>query len=107
MAANGAVVLVDTGTPPALAVSTEAHGGCLSFERSTRQTRIVVNCGLPATRRDSWRQVARSTAAHSTVTFNEASSCRFVESGAIKRMLNGIPIASGPRRITADRGEQD
>jgi len=105
--ASGTVVLMDTGTPPPLAVSTEAHAGCLSFELSTRQNRIVVNCGLPATSRDSWRQVARSTAAHSTVTFNDASSCRFVESGPIKRLLNGVPIVSGPRRVTADRGVQD
>jgi uncharacterized heparinase superfamily protein len=105
--ANGTVVLMDTGTPPPLALSTEAHAGCLSFELSTRQSRIVVNCGLPATSRDSWRQVARATAAHSTVTFNDASSCRFVESGPIKRMLGGMPIVSGPRRVAIDRGEQD
>jgi uncharacterized heparinase superfamily protein len=105
--ANGTVVLMDTGTPPPLAVSTEAHAGCLSFELSTRQNRIVVNCGLPATSRDSWRQVARSTAAHSTVTLNDASSCRFVESGPVKRLLNGVPIISGPHRVTADRGMQD
>ena len=105
--ANGTVVLMDTGPPPPIAVSTEAHAGCLSFELSTRQNRIVVNCGLPATSRDSWRQVARSTAAHSTATFNDVSSCRFVESGPIKRLLNGMPIVSGPRRVTAERGEQD
>ncbi len=105
--AAGTVVLMDTGPPPPLAVSTEAHAGCLSFELSTRQNRIVVNCGLPATSRDSWRQVARSTAAHSTVTLNEVSSCRFVESGPIKRLLNGAPIVSGPQRVTADRGVQD
>jgi len=104
---GGTVVLMDTGTPPPLGASTEAHAGCLSFELSTRQNRIVVNCGLPATSRDSWRQVARSTAAHSTVTFNGASSCRFIESGPIKRLLNGVPIVSGPRRVTAERGTQD
>ena len=107
--ANGTIVLMDTGMPPPLAVSTEAHAGCLSFELSTRQNRIVVNCGLPSTRRDSWRQVARATPAHSTVTFNDASSCRFVESGPIKRMLDGMPIVSGPQniRVTAERGTQE
>jgi uncharacterized heparinase superfamily protein len=105
--ASGTVVLMDTGTPPPIAASTEAHAGCLSFELSTRQNRIVVNCGLPATSRDSWRQVARSTAAHSTVTFNDTSSCRFVESGPIKRLLGGMPIVSGPHRVTAERGTQE
>src|SRR5579871_750896 len=103
--ANGTLVLVDTGAPPPIAVSTEAHAGCLSFELSSRQNRIVVNCGLPATSRESWRQVARGTPAHSTVTFNDDSSCRFIESGAIKHMLDGVPIVSGPRRVTVERGE--
>jgi uncharacterized heparinase superfamily protein len=105
--AGGTVVLMDTGGPPPIEVSTEAHAGCLSFELSTRANRIVVNCGLPATSRESWRQVARATAAHSTVTFNDASSCRFVESLAVRRLLNGAPIVHGPRQVTADRGEQD
>ena len=105
--ANGTVVLMDTGMAPPIAVSTEAHAGCLSFELSTKANRIVVNCGLPATSRDSWRQVARSTAAHSTVTFMDSSSCRFVESGAIKHLLNGAPIMGGPQRVTAERMEQE
>jgi uncharacterized heparinase superfamily protein len=105
--ASGTVVLMDTGIPPPLAVSMEANAGCLSFELSTRQNRIVVNCGLPATSRDSWRQVARATPAHSTVTFNDTSSCRFVESGPIKHMLDGMPIVNGPRQVLIDRGEQE
>ena len=50
---------------------------------SRRQQRIVVNCGLPLANRESWRQVARATAAHSTVTFNDTSSCRFREDGRV------------------------
>jgi uncharacterized heparinase superfamily protein len=103
--AAGTAVLMDTGTPPPLAVSQEAHAGCLSFEFSTKLNRIVVNCGLPATSRESWRQVARATAAHSTVAFNDTSSCRFSESGSVRRMLNGMPIVGGPRNITVDRQE--
>ena len=52
------LVLMDTGTPPPLTLSREAHAGCLSFELSSRQQRIVVNCGLPAIHRETWRQVA-------------------------------------------------
>jgi len=105
--ANGTLVLMDTGRPPPIALSQEAHAGCLSFELSTRQNRIVVNCGMPATSRDGWRQVARATTAHSTVTFNDASSCRFIESGSIKRMLNGMPIMGGPQHVGVERNEQD
>jgi uncharacterized heparinase superfamily protein len=105
--ANGSVVLMDTGCPPPIAVSTEAHAGCLSFELSTRQNRIVVNCGMPLTSRESWRQVARGTAAHSTVTFNDTPSSRFIELAPIKHLLDGAPILSGPQRITVDRDRRD
>jgi uncharacterized heparinase superfamily protein len=104
---SGTVVLMDTGTPPPLEASTEADAGCLSFELSTRQNRIVVNCGLPLTSRENWRQVSRSTPAHSTVTFNRTSSCRFVEAGPVKRLLNGAPIVSGPSRVAVERGMQE
>ncbi len=79
--ASGTVVIMDTGPPPPMPASQEAHAGCLSFELSAKFNRIVVNCGLTATGRDAWRQVARATSAHSTVTFNDVSSCRFIESG--------------------------
>jgi uncharacterized heparinase superfamily protein len=105
--AGGTVIIVDTGRPPPLSVSQEAHAGCLSFELSTRLNRIVVNCGLPATGIESWRQVARATAAHSTVTFNDVSSCRFIESGPVKRMLQGTPIVGGPRQVEVSREEQE
>lgn len=99
----GTVVVMDAGRPPPMAVSQEAHAGCLSFELSAKQCRIVVNCGLPSTSREGWRQVARATAAHSTVTFNDTSSCRFVDSGPLKRMLHGMPMIGGPRQVPVTR----
>ena len=99
----GTLVLMDTGRAPPMPVSQEAHAGCLSFELSAKQSRIVVNCGLPSTSREGWRQVARATAAHSTVTFNDTSSCRFVDSGPLKRMLHGMPMIGGPRQVPVTR----
>jgi uncharacterized heparinase superfamily protein len=104
---QGTLVLMDTGRAPPIAVSQEAHAGCLSFEFSARQNRIVVNCGLPVTSRDSWRQVARATAAHSTVTFNDTSSCHFIETGPVKHLLQGTPMVAGPRDIEALHEEQE
>jgi uncharacterized heparinase superfamily protein len=101
--AGGTVIIMDTGTPPPMPVSQEAHAGCLSFELSAKFNRIIVNCGLPASGRDSWRQVARATSAHSTATFNDVSSCRFIESGPIRRMLQGAPIIGGPRNVEVAR----
>ncbi len=104
--AGGTALLMDTGRPPPLAVSQEAHAGCLSFELSWKSSRLVVNCGLPTINRENWRQVARATAAHSTVTFNDASSCRFFEHRWLRRMLFGVPIVSGPRQIAVARDNE-
>src|SRR6516225_3086800 len=103
---GGSLIVMDTGRAPPMAVSQEAHAGCLSLEPSAKQNRIVVNCGLPVAGREGWRQVARTTAAHSTVTLNDTSSCRFIEAGPIRRMLYGTPMIAGPRVVEAAREEQ-
>jgi uncharacterized heparinase superfamily protein len=96
------VVLMDTGGPPPAEVSADAHAGCLAFEFSAKQQRIIVNCGMPGNGKENWRQVARATAAHSTVTFNDTSSCRFLDSIAFRRLF-GVPIVEGPENVTVSR----
>jgi uncharacterized heparinase superfamily protein len=103
--AGGNVVLMDTGRPPPVSVSGEAHAGCLSFEFSAGPQRIVVNCGMPTTNREAWRPVARASAAHSTVIFNDTSSYRILESGSFKRLFAGAPVLSGPSNIPVAREE--
>jgi uncharacterized heparinase superfamily protein len=102
--AGQSLVLMDTGRPPPFELSAEAHAGCLSFEFSTKGQRMVVNCGLPAHNKDDWREIARATPAHSTVTFNDTSSCRFLDSG---RRTVGAPIVGGPTRVTVNRDRED
>ena len=101
---NTMLVLMDTGTPPPMGVSQEAHAGCLAFELCAGGQRIVTNCGVPAINRESWRQVARATSAHSTVTFNNSSSCVFREQGAFRELI-GVPIVDGPSRVQVARSE--
>ena len=101
--AGAMTVIMDTGLPPPPSVSQEAHAGCLSFELSAGPSRIVVNCGMPSTSRENWRVFARSTAAHSTLTYHETSSCQFVELSAMKRLLHGAPVVSGPSNVESYR----
>jgi uncharacterized heparinase superfamily protein len=101
--AGAMTVIMDTGAPPPPNVSQEAHAGCLSFELSSGPSRIVINCGMPANGRDNWRAFARSTLAHSTLTYHGASSCQFVELSAVKRFLGGAPIISGPTAVESYR----
>jgi uncharacterized heparinase superfamily protein len=107
LAAGQTALIIDTGKPPPVTVSQEAHAGCLSFEMCWKQQRLIVNCGLPNVNRETWRQVARATPAHSTATLNERSSCEFLASGPVKRLLSGIPIVAGPRHVPVKREERD
>jgi uncharacterized heparinase superfamily protein len=105
--AGGSVVLMDTGRPPPVELSLDAHAGCLSFEfSSAKLSLLVVNCGMPATGRENWRQVARATAAHSTVTFNDTSSCHFIESATFRRVLGGAPMLGGPTHVEVAREDR-
>src|SRR5438105_6368633 len=101
--AGAMTVIMDTGVPPPPSVSQDAHAGCLSFELSSGPSRIVINCGMPSTGRDNWRTLARGTAAHSTLTYHDTPSCRFVELSAIKRLLRGAPVVRGPARVESYR----
>ncbi|MHB8267356.1 heparinase II/III family protein [Bradyrhizobium sp.] len=101
--AGAMTVIIDTGAPPPANVSHDAHAGCLSFELSSGPSRIVTNCGMPATGRDNWRVFARGTPAHSTLTWHGTSSCQFVELSAMKRLLQGSPIVSGPANVESFR----
>ena len=106
--AGGGVVIADTGRAPPIEMSLDAHAGCLSFEFSTpRQSLVVVNCGMPATGRENWRPLARATAAHSTVTFNDTSSARFVELPTFRRVLGGSPVIGGPSTVSVTREDRD
>ena len=101
--AGATTIIMETGMPPPPSVSQDAHAGCLSFELSSGPSRIVINCGMPSTGRDNWRVFARSTAAHSTLSCHDTSSCQFVELSAMKRLLRGAPVVSGPSNVESHR----
>ena len=96
-------LIMDTGPPPPPGVGREAHAGCLSFEMSSGMSRIVTNCGVPAIGPENWRPFARGTSAHSTLTYHDTASCQFVERSAIKRLLGGATIVSGPAKVESYR----
>lgn len=104
--AGGTILIADTGLPPPISLSHEAHAGCLSFELSGGRNRLVVNCGMPATGREALRATARQTAAHSTAVIEEASSCRFVSGGLMMRLC-GTPVLEGPGELHVDRSLRD
>jgi uncharacterized heparinase superfamily protein len=100
--AHDAIVIVDAGRPPSPLNSRAAHAGCLSFEYSLGADRIVVNCGAAGPQRPDLRASARLTAAHSTLTIDNTSSCVFSAEILPRRWLDG-EILLGPRNVPAAR----
>lgn len=101
LAKGQAVVIADVGEPPPLSASEGACAGCLAFEFSSGENEIVVNCGAPGDEESEWHIVSRATAAHSTLTINDASSSRL-----IKRQLLQPPreiyLLSNPKTVRSE-----
>ncbi len=104
MEAQDAILIMDAGLPPKSAFSCAAHAGCLAFEFSTGGYRLIVNCGAPAANYSASRPAARLSAAHSTLSLGDTSSCKFAEDGGAMRLIAG-QIVSGPRHISVSRTE--
>lgn len=98
LVAGDAVAIVDAGPPPPPEFSRAAHAGCLSFEFSLGPEHVVVNCGAPAAPHEDLREIARATAAHSTLVIDDRSSARV----AAKNSRAGR-IVAGPRHVEAER----
>ncbi len=92
---DATILIVDTGAPPPVGVSEQAHAGCLSFEMSAGNRPLIVNCGRPHDEHATLRRLARTTAAHSTLTLGNGSSCRFAPLTRFTAS-RGLPILSGP-----------
>ena len=95
--AADSVLIVDAGRPPAISFSQEAHAGTLALEFSSGPQLLIVNCGAPASRYGDLRRAARVTAAHSTATLNDDSSCQFSGPEAEAK------IVAGPRNVECNR----
>jgi uncharacterized heparinase superfamily protein len=105
--ACGPITLIcDIGPAPASSVSTGAHAGFLSFEMSSGNAPMIVNCGSPPPDHDAWRPFARSTAAHSTLTFEDLSSTAFASSGANGSEVAGDEALTGPANAQATFADQ-
>lgn len=98
-------VLMDAGKPPPSSISSRAHGGCLSFELSYGNQRIITNCGTSAAMREEWRHAARLTAAHSTLSIDGASSVQFL--GGKDNNVHGSPIVGGVKSVQLKREAVD
>lgn len=100
MTAGAAALIIDAGPPPPWEFSRYAHAGALAFEFSLGVERVIVNCGAPSTPLGVPREVARATAAHSTLVIDDHSSCLIAPASGRPRA--GI-IVSGPTAVSCER----
>ena len=106
MQANNTILIVDTGCPPDKNISHQAHAGCLSFEMSSGSSKFITNCGTPTLYNLDLVQAARATAAHSTATFDDTSSCQFEKNYKTKKLDTTLitpPVHSGITNIEVHR----
>ncbi len=103
--AGETIIVIDSGPSPAPALSGEAHAGCLSFEMSVGRQPLVVNCGIPGPGATALRRLSRMTAAHSTATLNDTSSCRFLSAGLLADRVGEV-IVAGPALVDSSRQEE-
>jgi uncharacterized heparinase superfamily protein len=100
MTAPGALAIIDVGAPPPLEFSRAAHAGALAFEFSLGSERVVVNCGAPAAQREAAREIARASAAHSTLVIDDQSSSQIEP---LSSKANPGLIVAGPREMRVER----
>lgn len=100
--AGRTLLLMDVGSPPPEGFDAAAHAGSLALEVSIGRERLIVNCGAYPARSNpdarSWRTALRGTAAHSTLTLNDANSSAVDPEGGLTE-----PCAT----VTAERHEAD
>ncbi len=106
LAMGPTTVIADTGRAPPVEVSHTAQAGCLSFEMSSGRSHFIVNCGVDTYGAEDFRPLARSTAAHSTVTLNDTSSARFTLSRGFADLL-GAPLINGPQDVPCQRMDSE
>lgn len=92
-----ASLIMDTGMPLTSGYCDRAHAGLLSFEYGFGRERVIVNCGTSAVD-GRWREVLRSTPAHSTLTADNRNACDFDAEGR----LIARPAVRAQRREDAD-----
>lgn len=77
-----ASVVMDVGLPLASKYADRAHAAPLSFEYSFGKDRVFINCGTSEVK-GKWRDLLRSTAAHSTLVVDHRNACQFDDNGLV------------------------
>ncbi len=98
-------LICDMGPAPAPSLSTNAQAGFLSFEIASGDAPMIVNCGVPSLDHQEWLPFARSSAAQSTLVFEDSSSAEFTDGVDGRPSAVGSPLV-GPTNAQATLSDQ-
>ncbi len=105
--AGSTLILCDLGPPPATSLTREAHAGFLSFEMSSGDAPIIINCGAPTPEFEEWRLYSRTTPAHSTLSLEDDSLAEFDTKGEEAEPEADATLSGplNPQGAFSDQGE--
>jgi len=98
------IIIMDTAQPPSSSPHENIHASCLAFEMSCGANRIIVNCGAADDPMSDWYEAACSTAAHSTLTLNEANQNFTTKTSLWRKWLSAEPTVA---KATSSRSDND
>jgi uncharacterized heparinase superfamily protein len=104
LASARSLMLMDVGKVQPGDYARTGHAGCLAFEFSSGESRLVVNCGAGGIAHRNWNAALRATAAHSTVTVGDVSSAGVLPPGPARDLL-GPRLIPGPSEVVSRRVE--
>jgi uncharacterized heparinase superfamily protein len=95
--AGDSLLFFDAAPPPPPGHDAGGHAGTLAFEFGTGTGRLVTNCGAYRGADPAWRELGRTTAAHSTLVLSDRNSAKIVPGGGLARR---------PEQVRATRREE-
>ena len=96
------ILIVDCAKPSKGINMDNPHASCLSFELSSGQRPIFVNCGPGGRFGAAFKRYCRSTQAHNSCTLGDISQLQYEFISRRKRWPKEI-VSHGPRNITVAR----
>ena len=81
---------MDVGSTPSFKYSKDYQSGALSFEILTNGKKLISNCGYY--KNNKLNQLSKSSAAQSTLTIDDNSSCKFIKVHKSLLIKNGLRI---------------
>ena len=86
------ILTMDTGPSPNLKFSENYQAGALSFEIISNGKKLISNCGYFKKKKSRLNKLSKSSAAQSTLTIDDNSSCKFSNKGKLWLVQKGLKI---------------